>query len=98
MDRDLTKQELVHLFRHARGLHLFEHQRCCSLRLAPHTDAGPVSVDPTETPRDNITIYQFDLKTVTLGGESWAYVSCGLMVIVPPFPWLGYEFLSGHIW
>lgn len=99
MGRHLSKAELIHMFREQHGLRYLGHHETTMVRIAEQAPP-PLVIGGQIEPTDNIilTDYQFDLRITHLGRELYAYVLCGDMVIVPPFEWLGYEFLSGHVW
>ena len=97
----LSKDALIHHFRGQRGLHYFGEHRGTTVVLS-YTPPLPI----LPTPKDNsgffaevsIDHYRFDLCWTSIGDEKWAFVLCDNQVIVPPFKWLGWEFLSAHVW
>ncbi|MEQ6332980.1 hypothetical protein [Sphingobium sp. MK2] len=40
----------------------------------------------------------FTLEYFHICREQWACIHCNGHVIVPPFEWQGFEFLSSHVW
>ncbi|ARK07568.1 hypothetical protein LAV_00193 [Sphingobium phage Lacusarx] len=94
-----TKDDLIRIFREHRGLHRIGAERSpyLNLDIAPSL---PISFTLDAPPVLEVTIHtvRYRLRELPLGSEWWAYVECDGHVIVPPFEWLGYEFLSAHVW
>lgn len=95
---DLTKAEIKHLFREARGLHRFGDLQQLSLRM-PYFNQTPVQWRH-ENPGELVEPIHltFTLELFHICREQWACIHCNGHVIVPPFEWQGFEFLSSHVW
>lgn len=96
-----TKEDLIRAFRKERGLARMGENGSPGLSLVLY-EAMPLlpKIGPDGFGVAASTLYhaEFTLRSLHIGEEQWAYVSCNGCVIVPPFEWLGYEFLSAHVW
>ncbi len=92
------KQELVNLLRAVGGLQPFrsgQPQFTIQRQRPTHLPWADYVADSSTVIAER---FHFLLCFVTLGKELWAYVECNGVIVVPPFEFLGWEYLPSQPW
>ena len=89
-----SKTELVNILWAKGGMRHFSRD-CTRLYLDRCIDPVPLGTGEANARYER---FAYCLLFIKLGNETWAYVQCNGVVVVPPFEFIGWEYLPSHPW